>query len=364
VAQSLPQEETIAVSLKSGAVPTIVEVAQQAGVSIKTVSRVLNHEANVRAQTREAVLRAVAALNYRPSLSARSLAGARSFLFGLLYYDPSAAFVAGLQRGATKRCRESGYHLVVESFGSDASDIAQQLDHMLAALRPDGVILTPPLCDNAEVLASLAAAGTPCVLLSPGARGKHLPQVRMDEVRAAEQLTERLIALGHRRIGFVKGQPAQVASSWRFKGFAKAMRAHGLPLDESLVCEGDFMFDSGVAAGERLLARRAAPTAIFASNDDMALGVLAAARHRGLQVPEQLSIVGFDDAPAASLVWPPLTTVRQPVFEMAVAAVEMLLERTGRRATAPAGEPALQRVLPHELMLRGSTAPPPRTLKR
>jgi len=141
------------------------------------------------------------------------------------------------------------------------------------------------------------------------------------------------------------------------------MRAHGLEVDPQWVCEGDFGFASGVAAAEQLLGRRKAPTAVFASNDDMALGLLAEAQRRGVKVPEELSIVGFDDAPAASLVWPALTTVRQPLFDMAVAAVEMLLARVGRQAEGAVLPPPV-RVLPHELVLRASaTAPASRSRK-
>jgi LacI family transcriptional regulator len=338
-------------------VPTIVEVAEQAGVSIKTVSRVLNNEANVRPETRELVLRVAGELNYRPKLSARSLAGARSFLIGLLYYDPSAAFVAGVQLGATLRCREAGYHLVVESLGEAPREVASQVEHMLAALRPDGVILTPPICDNPEVLAALSASQTPCVLISPGHEGQRLPHVRMDDVQAAEELTNLLISQGHRQIGFIKGATDQAASAWRLSGFRQAMQAHGVAVDEALVVQGDFRFPSGEAAAHQLLSRRSPPTAVFASNDDMALGVLAAAHRLGVQVPGDLSVVGFDDSPAASLVWPGLTTVRQPLREMAAAAVDMLIARPLQSA-APAA-PA-SRVLPHELVVRASTAAPAR----
>ena len=145
------------VSKRAGAPPTIIDVAKQAGVSIKTVSRVMNKEATVHPDTRAKVLKVVAALKYRPQLSARSLAGAKSFLIGLLYFEPSAAFVAGVQRGATARCRQSDYHLVVESLQSDDADLRSRIDHMLAALRPDGMILTPPICDHPGVLAALRA---------------------------------------------------------------------------------------------------------------------------------------------------------------------------------------------------------------
>lgn len=348
-------------SRPTGKAPTIIDVAAQAGVSIKTVSRVVNQEPGVNEITRAKVLEVVAALKYRPKLSARSLAGARSFIIGLLYYDPSAAFVAGVQQGATLRCREAGYHLVVESLHGEAPDLEQQVERVVQALRPDGMLLTPPLCDNPKVLKALQESGTPCVLMSPaqadrgtgGAGGwAVLPSVRMDEVKAAEELTELLIQLGHRRIALIQGATDQSASSLRHEGFSKAMAAHGLDVDPALVYRGDFTFRTGVEGARHLLGQRAKPTAIFASNDDMALGVLAAANQLGLRVPQELSVVGFDDSPAATLVWPPLTTVRQPTAEMARVAVEILIGTSG-------DDDAPQcRVLAHELVERHSTAPP------
>ncbi len=330
--------------------PTIVDVAREAGVSIKTVSRVVNREPGVHEQTREQVLAVVARLNYRPKQSARSLAGARSFLIGLMYYDPSAAFVGGVQKGAAVRCREAGYHLVVESLENDAADIGTQVDRMVSALRPDGMILTPPLCDNPKVLRALADSGTPVVLISPGEHDPTLATVRMDDVHAAEEVTHLLISLGHERIAFIKGAPDQAASALRYQGFRQAMAAHGLTMEDELVYQGDFTFPSGVAGAHQLLSRLVRPTAVFASNDDMALGVLAAAHRLGLAVPAELSVVGFDDSQAATLVFPPLTTVRQPIEDMARMAVDLLV--------APPADGAVNRVLMHELVVRDSTAAP------
>ena len=335
---------------------TISDVAHRAGVSIKTVSRVMNNEPGVRPDTRATVLQAMTELRYRPSQSARSLAGARSFLLGLLYFDPSAAFIAGVQQGATKRCRAAGYHLVVESMDDDAPDLREQVHRVVSTLRPDGMILTPPLCDNPQVLKALREAGTPTVLVSPARLRKDMPSVRMDDVHAAAEITNLLIGLGHRRIAFVRGPADQAASALRHRGFVQAMQAHDLPIDDDLVVDGDFCFDSGVTAAHRLLKLSERPTAVFASNDDMALGVLAAALRQGMLVPEELNVAGFDDSPASTLVWPPLTTVRQPTFEMAMAAVDLLIE-AANGAWRP-GEPlpaGLQRVLPHDVVVRDST---------
>lgn len=344
-------------SSRRAAAPTITDVARHAQVSIKTVSRVLNGEPNVVPAMRERVMASVAALDYRPNLHARSLARARSSLLGLLYYASSAAFVMGLQRGATARCRALGYHLVVEQLDDSGAHVPDQLRHMLSALRPDGLILAPPVCDDPVVLQLLAEARVPCVLISPGGEPPALDRVAIDDRRAAEEITAALIALGHRRIGHLQGAPAQAAAPRRQQGYARALAAHGLPFDPELVAPGDFTFDSGVRACEQLLALPEPPSAVFAANDDMALGALVAAQRRGLRVPDDLSVAGFDDSPLASVVWPPLTTVRQPVAEMAEAAVDRLVSRpsAGDEAAAPA---ATALVLPHALVLRASTAAP------
>ena len=310
---------------RAGAPPTIIDVARQAGVSIKTVSRVMNKEPTVHADTRARVQEAVAALNYRPQLSARSLAGAKSFLIGLLYYDPSAAFVAGFQQGATLGCRDAGRHLVVESLQENGVDVHAQIESMLAALRPDGMILTPPLCDNPVILETLRANRTPCVLISPAEDGHGMARVLMDDSLAAEELTNLLISLGHTAIAFIEGD--QFASDRRRRGYERALKAHRIPADPTLVVPGTFDFDSGVAAAQRL----------------------------GIAVPHDVAIVGFDDSRAATLVWPELTTVRQPLAEMAMAAVDMLLSGAVRPEPV---QPAPMRVLPHEVIVRGSTAAP------
>jgi LacI family transcriptional regulator len=260
------------------------------------------------------------------------------------------------------RCREAGYHLVVESLHDDAPDLREQVDRMVSTLRPDGMILTPPLCDNPEVLAALHDSRTPCVLVSPGRHtkdaGRDMPSVRMDDVHAAEETTHLLLSLGHERIAFVKGPSTQAASALRHQGFVRAMKAHRVEVPADYVITGRFDFESGVEAAHRLLSLAQPPTAVFASNDDMALGVLAAAQALGLAVPGDLSIAGFDDSPASGLVWPALTTVRQPKAEMARAAVEMLIAARAGDADAAQGRAAEHRVLPHELVVRDSTAAP------
>jgi LacI family transcriptional regulator len=302
----------------------------------------------------------VAALNYRPNIFARSLAGSRSYLLGLLYYTPSAAFIVGLQQGATARCRELGYHLVVESLDPVHPDFSGQLDHLVSALRPDGLILAPPMSDNLALLKLLADAGIPCVRISPGSEAQALAEVSMNDEVAAREMTEYLIGLGHRRIGFIRGDVTHAVTPLRLAGHLSALRAAGLPEDASLVTTGDFQFRSGLDAAEELLALPEPPTAIFASNDDMAMGAVVAAHRRGLVVPGDLSVAGFDDSSMASLVWPQLTTVRQPVVEMASTAVDLLVARPAKDDRHSPAAATSGWVLPHSLIARGSTGAPPR----
>lgn len=337
---------------------TIHDVADQAGVSIKTVSRVLNNEANVRPETRARVQEAVTALGYRPNLSARSLAGSRSFLIGLCFDNPNPAYVSEAQIGAIRRCRESGYHLLVEPLDNGSDRPQAELEAMVFNVRVDGVILTPPLSDHPALLAMLDASRAPYVRVSPDRDRDHGPSVFMDDHQAAFEMTRYLLGLGHRRIGFVRGHPNHGASHQRFDGFQAAMAAHGGLVQPDLMAQGFFTFASGVQAAETLLSHPDRPTAVFAASDDMALGVMSVAARMGLSVPSDLSVAGFDDNPAAKVVWPPLTTVRQPIAEMAAAAADLLISGEAKRALE-AGIPA-KRMLDFEIIVRQSCAPLPK----
>jgi LacI family transcriptional regulator len=332
---------------------TINDVAALAGVSTKTVSRVLNREPHVRPEVRDRVAEAVRRLNYQPNVAARALAGSRAYLLGLCYDNPSPGYVSAVQVGALSACREAGYHLLVEQVDSAGQGAASQVEALLNAVKMDGLILSPPVCDNAAVLDLLERKGVPYVRIAPAGQFERGPFVHMDDRKAAYDVTAHLQALGHRRIGFVRGHADHSATPLRHQGFLDAMRDAGLPVRPEWVVSGAFSFRSGVGAGERLLSLPDRPTAIFASNDDMALGVMAAANRLGLSLPDDLSVAGFDDSPIAQVVWPQLTTIRQPVEAMARAAAGILVEGQGRRQ-----QPAA-RLLDFELVVRGSTGPAP-----
>lgn len=335
---------------------TIHHVARRAQVSIKTVSRVLNREPNVRADTRARVLAAAEALQYRPNQSARSLAGSRSFLICLFYDNPSPAYVSDVQLGAISRCREAGYHLIVEPIDSASPDLGSQVGATLATLRVDGVILTPPVSDNADVLAALDDSGVPYVRIAPQSQLERAAYVHMDDRLAAREMTRLLIEAGHRDIGFIIGHPDHGASHQRYEGYVDALQEHGLELRPEHVVQGYFSFASGCDAARRLLAGPDRPSAIFASNDDMALGVIAVAGRVGVSVPRELSVAGFDDTPGAQIVWPQLTTVRQPIEEMAAAAADLLISGQAREAANP-GKTAPSRLLTFEIVSRESVEP-------
>lgn len=335
-------------------VVTIKDVAARAGVSPKTVSRVINGEAHVRPDKREEVLRIVRELDYRPNAFARSLSSSRSYLLGFLTDDPGSGYAADVQLGALRRCRERSYHLLVEPIDRADPHWARELTTSLAQLRLDGVMLTPPLCDDDEVLAILEASAIPYVRISPSGSEDRSGYVRMDDQAAAAEMTRHLISRGHHRIGFIKGDPTHSVSRKRYAGFVEAMVAAHLPIEPALILEGDFSVRSGVELGGKLLSSENPPTAVFASNDDMALGVLMIAMKHHRSVPEQLAIGGFDDAPTSRLAWPQLTTIHQPKAAMAAAAVDMLTDPYYRQAETSVG---FRRSLDYALKVRGSTDP-------
>jgi len=331
---------------------TIVEVAAHAGVSTKTVSRVLNGEPHVKPAVRDRVHEAVRALNYHPNVMAQGLARQRSHLIGLVYENPSPSYVVELQMGVLDRLRGERYRLVVLPVQS----VAEHEGEVVALLRSaavDGAVLAPPASDNRRVLDDLTAIGMPFARIAPTMWPDIGPGVEVDDIAAAREIAGHVLARGHRRIAIVRGDPTHAAAAVRMTGYARAFAEAGVAIDPTLVVDGLFTFDSGFAAARTLLARPDRPTAILAQNDDMAVGALMAAREAGIDVPADLSIAGFDDSEVARITWPRITTIRQPVFEMAVTATSLLLDRL---AGAPM-KAAMRH--DHRLMQRESVAAPP-----
>lgn len=326
---------------------TIKDVAERAGVSIKTVSRVLNNEPHVRAQVKERVHAAARELDYKPNRAASRLAGGRSFLIAHLYDNPNPSYIAALHDGAARRCRELGYHLVVEPVNSQDKDLVALVERLFATIAPDGILLSPPLSENTEFVAAVRKLGGRLALIS-AAQGEELAHISTDERGASRAIMAHLLGLGHRRIGFVRGHPQHLGATLRYEGYCQALAEAGLTLDPALVAQGYFDLQSGLEATRTLLALPRRPTAIFASNDEMAVGALMAAREAGLKVPDDLSVIGFDDTPMSRLISPALTTVRQPLEAMGAAGVECIV----------APDKAQRGLLDFEIILRDSCAPP------
>jgi len=337
---------------------TIHDVAREAGVSPMTVSRVVNGERYVREETRKAVLAAVRTLNYAPNQAARSLAGAEGMKIGLLYGNPSAAYLGEFLLGALDESGRKSAQLILEKCVSEDPKTERAVVRKLVRSGADGVILPPPLCEHANVHALLREHGVPAVAVSPGLPLDHCTSVRIDDFKAAYEMTAHLLSMGHVNIAFIKGHPSLTASAERLRGFEAAMRDGGRKVQKAFVVQGYFDYRSGLEAAEKLLARANPPTAIFASNDDMAAGAVSAAHRRGLDVPNDVSVAGFDDTPILAAVWPAVTTIRQPVAQMAEIAVDLLFREMRVRKKTGAPAPIVDRVVEHNLVRRDSVAPP------
>lgn len=335
--------------------PTIEVVARHAGVSPMTVSRVINGSPTVRERTRDKVNASIAALNYVPNQAAQRLAGSEQLRIGVLYSNPSAAYLSEFLVGLLEQAGRSHAQLVVEKCDIDA--LEEEHAQSLIDSGVHGLVLPPPLCDSPRLLALVAASGTPAVMVASGRPSDQVCTVSIDDRGAAYEMTRHVLSLGHQRIGFITGHPNQTASAQRLLGFQAAMAEAGITLPEELVVQGLFSYRSGLDAAERLLSLPQRPSAIFAGNDDMAAAAVAVCHRMGLDVPSDITVVGFDDTAIATTIWPELTTIRQPIAEMSRSAVELLVQQIrARRSGEP--EPVGHLVLEHTLVRRQSDAAP------
>lgn len=327
-----------------------------AGVSMMTVSRVINAEPKVRQSTRDAVNAAIAKLNYAPNRAARSLAGASQIRIGLLYSNPSEAFLSAFIVGSLEEAGRLDVQIVIQKV-EEGEALGAAVDRMVAG-GVDGVILPPPICESQEVLDVLRAADIPTVAVATPMVQEGIATILIDDASAARQMTAHLSGLGHERIGFIAGHPDLSASKVRLEGYRHGLEEAGFEFDEELVAQGFFTYRSGLDAAEKLLSLENPPTAIFASNDDMAAAAVAVAHRRGLDVPGDLTVCGFDDVAMATTIWPELTTIHQPIAAMSRQAVEMLVTLLRNKRQAEVGD---QRIMvDYKLVRRQSDAAPRR----
>ncbi len=340
-------------SRRSSSAVTMHMVAKHAGVSPMSVSNVINGR-RVLPETREAVLRAIEELEYRPNMAARALASAAAVRIGLLYNSPESAFVSALLVGALDAATRFGAQLLIRRFEDHRT-----LDDLLTGMVADGangLILPAPYCEAVSETGLIERLNVPVVALCAGSALVDMASIRVDDVAAARAMTDYLIGLGHRRIGFIRGAHNHRISRTRFEGYRAALMAHGIAFDPTLVVDGDLSFESGLAATEALVALRDRPSAIFASNDDMAAAAISVAHRRDIRVPEHLSIAGFDDSPISRKIWPALTTIRQPIVNMTAMAVENVIEMLGAHIVQHAEADKIECV-EYSLVIRGSTGP-------
>ncbi|MEW5956653.1 MAG: LacI family DNA-binding transcriptional regulator [Chloroflexota bacterium] len=321
-------------------------------MSIKTVSRVINDEAYIRDTTRAKVVRAIEELGYVANVSAQRLARGRSYAIGLIYHDASWYYTTHVLRGVLESGRKAGYSIILHPFDAGRPTQYHEILQLVTQRSVDGFVFIPPADNSVPLLTKLQASKVPFVCLTPINQMCCLPFVTTTDRQGVYEMTQYLLSLGHRRIGFIKGPLNQKAGYERFAGHQAALEEFGVELDPALVMQGDDHFDSGQACAAALLNLNPPPTAIFANNDEMACGVLALAHTMGLDVPAQLSVVGFDDIPVSRQVWPALTTVRQPIRKMAELATALLIRMLeGEELTA------LKYEIPTELIIRDTTAP-------
>jgi LacI family transcriptional regulator len=336
---------------------TIDDVARAAGVARVTVSRVLNNGANVRPETRERVRRAVEELGYSVNQQARALASGMGRQIMLIHahspeLEPNSYYNAGLELGALRGCSSLGFDLVTRAVDPADENRLRHLSSILERERPAGIILSPPLSDDIGFIEAARHAHVQVVAVSAGVSARSsVLAVGIDERAGGHAVAQHLISLGHRLFGFIKGPPEHRAAALRYDGFLEALGEQGITA-KPWTATGDFTFKSGVEATERLLRDGIEVTALACANDDMAAGVMLALHRAGLDIPRAISVTGFDDTPMSEIVWPPLTTIRQPIQDLAERAVRLLVENQSN------GDIHYDS-LPFELVVRQSTSSPP-----
>jgi LacI family transcriptional regulator len=335
--------------------PTINDVAELSGVSKRTVSRVINGSDKVNEKTRERVRAVIEKLNFRPNRQARGLAAKRSYLLGLVY-DLPTLFVAEVQRGILGVCSEFGFELVVHAAHIESEGLVDDVLQFVSRTHVDGLILMPPLSEEPGLVKALNESGHRFVRFTSDLGAEPWKLVVTNYLPAITDMTTHLVEHGHRRFGFISGPRANVSSQMRQEAFIKALQRFKIRLPRNMIVEGAFTYESGVKAAQKLLSGKDRPTAIFAGNDEMALAVVAVASSMGLDVPGDLSVVGFDGTAFSSFVVPSLSTIRRPMQEMAQLGTQKLVALINQ---GPDAARAFETMVSPQFVPRDSSGPVP-----
>lgn len=334
--------------------PTINDIARIAGVSKKTVSRVINDSPLLTGETRDKVKAVIEQLGYVPNPQARALALGHNFLIGLVHDNPNAQMILNMQQGILEGLRGTEFAMVVQPVNRSSPTLVEDMREFIVRQRLYGIVILPPISENDAVAKMCMETGCRYVRMGSAVLDDSEHMVASNDRDAVKDATRYLIQQGHKRIAIVTGPQGFRSATERLAGFEDALSEAGIKLPRSHRAEGEYTFDSGLVATEQLLDLSPRPTAIFASNDEMAAAVLYAARLRGIAVPDELSIVGFDDTPIASRIWPPLTTVRWPIVAMGRSAAHKLI--AGAVEEIDLEDEPLEFL--SNLIRRGSVAPP------
>jgi LacI family transcriptional regulator len=331
---------------------TINDVAKQAGVSIKTVSRVMNNEPSVRQATREKVMTVVEELNYQPNLAARNLAGTKSFSIAFIYDNPNAYYVIDMQNGILAACKKQGFELLIHPCDAKADNLLAEITKMVKHSRIAGLVLTPPFSEQPAFVQHMKDLDIEVVRIVSGniAPDDIAPCIMVNDHAAAQSITQHLIDLGHKKIAFIAGEAEHRSTVERLRGYKQALVDNAISVNEALIINGEYSFESGVNGAKELLNGKNKPSAIFSCNDEIAAGALFASRLMGISIPEQLSITGFENSPFSRQTWPTLTTADQPNQQIAEDAARLLIARA-RKQNIPA---ETQQYTP-QLVVRNST---------
>jgi LacI family transcriptional regulator len=306
---------------------TINDVAKHAGVSIKTVSRVTNNESSVRQTTRDKVMASISALNYQPNLAARNLATTKSYNIAFIYDNPNAYYIIDMQNGILNECRLQGYELLIHPCNAKSPNIIDELITMIKQAQIAGIVLTPPFSERPEFIERLTQSNIAFVRILSGsvAPDNRSSCVLVDDHKAAYDITQHLIKLGHQSIAFLGGGQAHQSTFERLNGYKAALNDNNIEIDNAMILDGEYSFESGVNGANHLMSLNTKPSAIFSCNDEIAAGALFASRLMNIEIPEQLSIVGFENSPFSRQTWPKLTTADQPNQQIAQQATALLI---------------------------------------
>lgn len=334
---------------------TINDVARLAGVSKKTVSRVINDSPLVHPDTRDRVQALMQQIGYVPDPQARGLAFRKAFLIGLVYDNPTAQYIVNMQHGALDALRDTGFELVVHPCDSRSAGYIDGIRNFVQRSKLWGVILIPRVSEDQALAEMLRELGCRYVRIASIDLDEPQRMLQTHDRKAGTEVAHYLESLGHRHFGLITGPQRYRSAIERGGGFRDGLATRGIDLEPEAIYEGGYTFESGVAGAEQLLRRNPRPTAIFACNDEMAAGVYKAALRMGLSIPGDLSVVGYDDSPLATQLWPALTTIHLPVRDLGRQAASVLLAGDGSTRGSRSGSPMV--VTPH-LSLRDSCQPP------